>query len=170
MKLIRPVHLLLWLISLCLMATGSGIRAAVAAPDTELTDLDRQIPFALAVRGGVSLGAYESGFNWACLSAHIERTYLALGIQDSPPANTVFQYLLRREFAEESTWEDEFAWANTDTEPALDRNMLAIANSLFVDPVETGATAYIAPSMTAFISGLIDEQYDAGNSSAFLQK
>ena len=63
MKLIGPVRLLLWLTGLCLVATGSGFREALAASDTELNDLDRQIPFALAVRGGVSLGAYESGFN-----------------------------------------------------------------------------------------------------------
>jgi len=67
MKHARPIYVLLWLTGLCLAATGSGIREAAAESDTKLTDLDRQVPFALAIRGGVSLGAYESGFNWALL-------------------------------------------------------------------------------------------------------
>ena len=48
--------------------------------------------------------------------------------------------------------------------------MLAIANSLFGDPMEAGEGSYEAPSMTTFITGLIDEQYDASNSSGFLQR
>ena len=67
MKFMVPTYLILWLVGLCLVATGVGLRDAVAAPDIELTDLDRQVSFALAIRGGVSLGSYESGFNWALL-------------------------------------------------------------------------------------------------------
>ncbi len=67
MKFIGPVNFLPWLTCLSLAATGSGFHEAVAASDTELTDFDRQVPFALAIRGGVSLGSYESGFNWALL-------------------------------------------------------------------------------------------------------
>ena len=60
-------YLLLCLAGLSLVVTGAGLREALATSDTELTDLDRQVPFALAIRGGVSLGSYESGFNWALL-------------------------------------------------------------------------------------------------------
>ena len=49
-----PVHLILWLASLCLITTGTGLRAAVAAHDTEPTDLDRQVPFALGAGPSVS--------------------------------------------------------------------------------------------------------------------
>jgi predicted acylesterase/phospholipase RssA len=106
----------------------------------------------------------------ACMPAQIHEIYLDLRIQESPQANTVFLYLLQREFAEESGWENDFSWVNTYTTQAMDKNMFAIANSLFVDPVATGEASYQAPSMTAFITGLIDEQYDASNSSAFLQR
>lgn len=106
----------------------------------------------------------------ACLAAQIHKIYQALMIKDSRKANTVFLYLLRREFAEESGWEDDFAWARTHADEATDKNMLAIANSLFAEPVASGESTYNAPGMTAFITGLISEQYDTSNSSAFLQR
>ena len=104
----------------------------------------------------------ERHFNQAaCLPAQMHKTYLALRIQESLPARTVFLNLLQREFAEEDAWESNFAWANTYADEAMDKNMLAIANSLFIDPVESGETSYNAPSMTAFITGLVDErQFD----------
>ena len=106
----------------------------------------------------------------ACLAEQIQETYLALGIQESTPANTVFLYLLRREFAEASGLKNEFAWAHTYADQTTDQNMLAIANSLFGKPIAAGETSYKAPSMTAFITGLLKEQYDSSNSSAFLQR
>ena len=51
------------LLALTLLPGGN----ALAAQAPEIADPDRQVPFALAVRGGVSLGAYESGFEWALL-------------------------------------------------------------------------------------------------------
>jgi len=120
---------------------------------------------------GMASFACERQFNQAvCLPAQIHKTYLALRIQESLPARTVFLNLLQREFAEKDAWESNFAWANTHADEAMDKNMLAIANSLFIDPVASGETSFNAPSMTAFITGLIDEQYDASNSSAFLKR
>jgi len=120
---------------------------------------------------GIASFACERQFNHAaCLPAQMHKIYLVLGIQESPQARTVFLNLLQREFAEEPAWESSFAWANTYTDQAMDKNMLAIANSLFVDPVASGESSYQAPSMTAFITGLINEQYDASNSSAFLKR
>jgi len=120
---------------------------------------------------GIASYVCERQFNHAaCLPAQMHKIYLILGIQESSQARTVFLNLLQREFAEEPAWESSFAWANTYADQAMDKNMLAIANSLFVDPVAAGETSYNAPSMTAFITGLIDEQYDASNSSAFLQR
>ena len=105
-----------------------------------------------------------------CMARHIKQTYDALGIPASQPANTVFLYLLRREFAEASTFQGEFAWANTYAEQTTDQNMQAIANSLFGEPISAGGASYIAPSMTAFITGLISEDYDSTDSSAFLKR
>jgi hypothetical protein len=67
MKFKGSVVLLSWTIALGIAAIGTGLREAHASADTELTELDRQVPFALSIRGGVSLGSYESGFNWALL-------------------------------------------------------------------------------------------------------
>jgi hypothetical protein len=106
----------------------------------------------------------------SCLPAQIRSTYLALRVAESPEADTVFRYLLEHEFGAHPDWASDFEWANTDTDRAPDRNMLAIANSLFAEPVTTGETAHDAPSMTAFIRGLIDEDYDASESSRFLRR
>lgn len=120
---------------------------------------------------GIANFVCERHFNQAaCMPAQIHEIYLALRIQESPRANTVFLYLLRREFADESGWDDGFAWVATYTSLAADRNMLAIAKSLFVEHAGSGETSYQAPSMTAFITSLINEQYDASESSAFLQR
>ena len=120
---------------------------------------------------GIANFVCEHQFNHAvCLPAQFHEIYMALRIQESPQANTVFLYLLQREFSEEPGWKNEFAWVNTYTKQTMDKNMLAIANSLFVDPVTSDKASYQAPSMTAFITNLINEQYDASNSSAFLQR
>jgi predicted acylesterase/phospholipase RssA len=120
---------------------------------------------------GMASFACEGQFNYAaCLPAQIHKTYLALRIQESLPARTVFLSLLRREFSEEATWENNFAWANTYSDAAMHKNMLAIANSLFTDSLESAETSHNAPGMTAFIKSLINEQYDASNSSAFLKR
>jgi len=59
-------YMVLLLTGLCnLFMSISSV--AIAVPSTQFTEYDRQIPFALAIRGGVSLGSYESGFNWAVL-------------------------------------------------------------------------------------------------------
>ena len=52
---------------LLLALTASVFGNVAVASAAELTDSDRQVPFALAVRGGVSLGSYEAGFEWALL-------------------------------------------------------------------------------------------------------
>jgi predicted acylesterase/phospholipase RssA len=120
---------------------------------------------------GIANFVCERQFNQAaCMPAQIHEIYLALRIQESPRANTVFLYLLRREFADESGWDDGFAWVVTYASLATDRNMLAIASSLFVEYAGSGETSYQAPSMTTFITNLINEQYDASESSAFLQR
>ena len=120
---------------------------------------------------GIASFACEHQFNHAaCLPAQIHKTYLILGIQESPQARTVFLNLLQREFSEEPAWENNFTWANAYAEQTMDKNMLAIANSLFVNFAETGEASNDAPTMTAFITSLVDEQYDASNSSAFLQR
>jgi len=67
MKLIGSVCLRPCFAVLCLAIAFPGCNAAIAASDTAPRELDRQIPFALAIRGGVSLGSYEAGFNWALL-------------------------------------------------------------------------------------------------------
>ena len=106
----------------------------------------------------------------ACLAEKIQQTYQVLGISDSRPANTVFLNLLRREFAGASAMEDQFAWAKPYADQSIDQNMQAIANSLFAESIAAGETSYKAPSMTAFITSLINEDYDASDSSAFLQR
>ena len=67
MKLIGSVRLRPCFIALYMAIAFPSWSAAVAASDSTPGELDRQIPFALAVRGGVSLGSYEAGFNWALL-------------------------------------------------------------------------------------------------------
>jgi len=120
---------------------------------------------------GIANFVCERQFNLrACLARNIKQTYQALGIPASQPANTVFLYLLRREFAEASTFQDDFAWAKTYADQTTDKNMQAIANSLFGEPISVSDASYTAPSMTAFITGLISENYDSANSSAFLQR
>jgi hypothetical protein len=120
---------------------------------------------------GVANFVCERQFDRAsCMPAQIHKIYLVLRIRENPPANTVFLNLLQREFADGPDWENQFAWVGAYTDQAMDKNMLAIANSLFVEPVASGEASYNAPSMTAFITGLVNEQYDASNSSAFLQR
>ena len=149
---------------------GEMMQAFGAFVDRSFREYDYYAGVYDAVWGMASF-ACERQFNQAvCLPAQIHKTYLALRIQESLPARTVFLNLLQREFAEKDAWESNFAWANTYADEAIDKNMLAIANSLFIDPVESGETSFNAPSMTAFITGLIDEQYDASNSSAFLKR
>ena len=104
----------------------------------------------------------------ACTVEQLRRIYVSLGIQESPPADTVFRYLLRREYAETDGFDSEFAWA--DAETSQDRNMLAIANSLFGDPATDGGAGNTAPTMTDFISRLVEQDYDSTNSSDFLKR
>ena len=106
----------------------------------------------------------------ACMAENIQQTYLALGIQDNRPAQTVFLYLLGREFVDASGPKDDFAWTRTYADQPTDQNMLAIAKSLFGEPIAADETSHKAPNMTEFITTLVNQDYDSSDSSAFLQR
>lgn len=102
-----------------------------------------------------------------CQASHMQRYFNALGIYESAPASTVFLHLLQQEFPASGS---AFAWAETYAQRGTDKRMQAIARSLFAGAVETDEEGNDVPSMTAFIAGLIEEDFDASSSSAFLQR
>jgi len=104
----------------------------------------------------------------ACIAAQLQRIHEALGIRESQPAHTVFDYLLHQEFGKDSGFVEAFAWANGDF--VKDENMLAIANSLFGDPETDGGAGNVEPTMTEFIARLVEQEYDTSNSSDFLKR
>ena len=106
--------------------------------------------------------------HYACSAMQLHVIYLALGIPESPPADTVFRYLLRREYGMTAGFDTHFAWLSADF--VQDANMLAIANSLFSPPAADGGYGNTAPTMTEFISRLVEQDYDSSNSSDFLKR
>jgi len=106
----------------------------------------------------------------SCIAQTMGTLHGEIGIAADQPANTVFLYLLRREFAEVFASEEAFSWAHADFGLGTDGNMLAIANSLFGESLANDENTYNAPSMTAFITGLTNQEFDASDSSAFLKR
>lgn len=105
-----------------------------------------------------------------CMASNLHHAYQSLDIPSHERARTVFLYLARREFAAEPGWNERFAWVDVETPDQPDRNMLAIANSLFEGHDRPDSLFIAAPGMTAFITRLIEEQYDESQSSAFLKR
>ena len=105
-----------------------------------------------------------------CVAQRMHQVYRELDIASHTRANTVFLYLLRREFAGEPVWEQRFAWAAENEPGEVDRNMLAIANSLFAAHAGTDWRYYRAPDMSTFVANLIEQDFDTGGSSPFLQR
>ena len=149
---------------------GEMMQAFGAFVDRSFREYDYYAGIYDAVWGTANFVCERQFSQRACLAEQIHRIHLALGIPESLAANTVFLHLLRLEFADGGALGREFAWANSYDDQGTDHNMLAIARSLFAHSDETGENLYAAPTMTEFITGLIDEQYDASNSSAFLQR
>ena len=56
-------HFLQWIISVILLL----LLPEIVVPDTN-DDPNKKIPFAIAISGGISLGSYESGLNWALIN------------------------------------------------------------------------------------------------------
>ena len=100
-----------WVILAALLCVGAA--PVIAA---ELDDPDRQVPFALAVRGGVSLGAYEAGFEWALL-----------------------QYLKSARFENRAPDQSYVDLVATSGASAGSINALMSTLSWCVDPAKTGA-------------------------------
>jgi len=104
----------------------------------------------------------------ACLAGQIRRIYVSLGIPQSPAADTVFKYLLSREYGDKADSDSDFAWVSAET--VQDANMLAIANSLFADDTTGGDYDNTAPTISEFISRLVEQDYDASEASDFLKR
>lgn len=150
--------------------TGEMMEAFGAFVDASFREYDYYAGIYDAVWGIANFVCERQTDHAACMSEQIHEIYLALRIQENRRANTVFLYLLQREFSGRPDWKSEFSWVATYAGLPTDRNMRAIANGLFAGYTADGETSHQAPSMTAFIASLLKEDYDASQSSAFLQR
>jgi hypothetical protein len=147
---------------------GEMMSAFGAFVDREFAEYDYYAGVYDAVFGIANFVCERQLERQACTAAQLHRIYLALGIANSPPADTVFRYLLRREHGTAENFDAGHGWVNAEFTP--DANMLAIANSLFGDERADGEPGNTAPTMTEFISRLVEQDYDASDSSDFLKR
>lgn len=105
-----------------------------------------------------------------CTPEKMGKIYQALGIDKNIQANTVFMYLLEREFPKQGRYGSHWSWASTQATQEVDRNLLAIANSLFGETLSEQDQPYEAPKIGLFISRLTKEDYDTSQSSEFLRR
>jgi len=105
-----------------------------------------------------------------CVAHRMRNAYDELGIAGHSKANAVFLYLTRQEFAGDPGWTERYAWVEQQVATPQDRNMLAIARSLFAGHGSSEGLYVVAPDMTAFITRLVAEDYDYSGSSEFLQR
>ena len=106
----------------------------------------------------------------ACLPVQMHNIYDSLSIRENLRANTVFDYLVRREYPEAYANDPGWAWARERAPRQPDGNMRAIANSLFGKTLAREEWPYQAPKIGEFISRLTQEQYDTHRSSKFLKR
>lgn len=105
-----------------------------------------------------------------CIAKRMQDAYREFGVPGNERADTVFLYLTRQEFSGDPGWSDRFAWAEQHAGTAQDRNMLAIAQSLFERDSSSTDLYVAAPDMTAFITQLVAKDYDDSESSPFLKR
>jgi len=105
-----------------------------------------------------------------CIAQRLHGAYRDLDVQRHGRANTVFLYLVRREFSREPGWGDRFGWVEEQAGTMQDRNMLAIAQSLFAGQASSSGVYVSAPDMTSFIKRLVAADFDYSDSSEFLKR
>lgn len=105
-----------------------------------------------------------------CVAELMHSAYRELGVAEHAKANAVFLYLTRQEFSGDPGWAERYAWVEQQAGTPQDRNMLAIARSLFAGHGSSEAMYVAAPDMTAFITRLVAEDYDYSGSSEFLKR
>lgn len=99
----------------------------------------------------------RQGMSGKCMPGEIRRVYGVLNIEKDPAANTVFLYLLRRDFSEAERRGEEWSWAASALErEAISRHgiMFVIAESLFSASHGEDGPPQGAPEVRTFISSL----------------
>jgi len=127
-------------------------------------------------------GVYDAAWNMAnylcerqpdaatCLAHRMQSIYRALAINKNVRANTVFMYILQREFADDYASSPRWAWARDHAPRQPDTNMRTIADCLFGEVLPREEWPYESPKFGEFVSRLTNKPYDRTHSSNFLKR